>query len=376
MKHANENFLYKCNQCDLTFPNSWSVAYHRKKMHGKSGPEDGGGTTKIARDDYRIPCRDCSMVLPNKTALYAHRQKEHSDVTLSMSDEQGADAQVRTHAPLATSCSKCGHNFNEPSALQRHLKEVHGHEGEARGERGRAHACAVCGRAFRSASVRNEHLRVHTGERPYPCDVCGVAFRRSTAMRNHRLIHSGVRAWACARCPKRFRIRSDLRTHMRLKHPTYMIVFEMKGLNPTYEEIMQHIRDNNITHGRIVEITKMSFEKGTSSIVPTTARALSLLGHVPRTKITCEPPTPVNIDMFQPARRGRGIAKNPRRPKILQGVHEESELDPSAYTVPIACSTGGEELPELNVELLNEGALHSGQVVQIQLDDNIWNKAQ
>ncbi|XP_013177334.1 PREDICTED: zinc finger protein 208-like [Papilio xuthus] len=371
MKHANENFLYKCNQCDLTFPNSWSVAYHRKKMHGKSGPEDGGGTTKIARDDYRIPCRDCSMVLPNKTALYAHRQKEHSDTT--MSDEQGTDAQVRTHAPLATSCSKCGHNFNEPSALQRHLKEVHGHEGETRGERGRSHACAVCGRTFRSASVRNEHLRVHTGERPYPCDVCGVAFRRSTAMRNHRLIHSGVRAWACARCPKRFRIRSDLRTHMRLKHPTYMIVFEMKGLNPTYDEIMQHIRDNNITQGRIIEITKMSFEKGTSSIVPTTARALSLLGHVPRTKITCKTPTPVNIDMFQPARRGRGIAKNPRRPKILQGPHGDSELDVNAYSMPIACGTG-QALPELNVELLSEGALHSGQVVQIQLDDNIWNK--
>ncbi|KPJ16323.1 Guanine nucleotide-binding protein G(f) subunit alpha [Papilio machaon] len=351
---------FRCEYCEEYL----ECGVSQEEMHGKTGPEDGGGTTKIARDDYRIPCRDCSMVLPNKTALYAHRQKEHSDTT--MSDEQGTDAQVRTHAPLATSCSKCGHNFNEPSALQRHLKEVHGHEGEMRGERGRSHACAVCGRTFRSASVRNEHLRVHTGERPYPCDVCGVAFRRSTAMRNHRLIHSGVRAWACARCPKRFRIRSDLRTHMRLKHPTYMIVFEMKGLNPTYEEIMQHIRENNITQGRIIEITKMSFEKGTSSIVPTTARALSLLGHVPRTKITCETPTPVNIDMFQPARRGRGIAKNPRRPKILQGGHGDSELV-NEYSVPVTCGTSG-EIKRQEMRLLpciksyDEGVDHSKQI--------------
>ncbi|KPJ05644.1 hypothetical protein RR46_00111 [Papilio xuthus] len=77
--------------------------------------------------------------------------------------------------------------------------------------------------------------------------------------------------------------------------------------------------------------------------------------------------------MFQPARRGRGIAKNPRRPKILQGPHGDSELDVNAYTMPMACGTG-QALPELNVELLSEGALHSGQVVQIQLDDNIWNK--
>ncbi|XP_068622262.1 uncharacterized protein [Battus philenor] len=375
MKHANENFLYKCNQCELTFPNSWSVAYHRKKMHGKSGPEDGGGATKIAREDYnRIPCRDCSEVLPNKTALYAHRQKEHSDAMLSMSDEQGTDTQVRAYSSRATSCCKCGHNFTEPAALQRHLKEVHGHEGDTRA--GRAHACAVCGRAFRSASVRNEHLRVHTGERPYPCDVCGVAFRRSTAMRNHRLIHSGVRAWACPRCPKRFRIRSDLRTHLRLKHPTHIVVFEMKGLNPTYDEIMQHIRDNNITQGRVIEITKMSFEKGSTSIVPNSARALSLLSGVPRTKITCEPPPVASeltfADVFQPVRRGRGIAKNPRRPKILQGSHEETELEASSYPMPIDGS--GEELGELNVQLMmGEGSLASNQMVQLQLDESIWN---
>ncbi|CAH2056459.1 unnamed protein product, partial [Iphiclides podalirius] len=369
MKHANENFLYKCNQCGLTFPNSWSVAYHRKKIHGKSGPEDGGGTTKIARDDYRIPCRDCSEVLPNKTALYAHRQKEHSDMTLSMSDDQSCTgAEVRARAPplRATSCCKCGHNFSEPSALQRHLKEVHGHEGESRGGGGGGgggpHACAVCGRAFRSASVRNEHLRVHTGERPYPCDVCGVAFRRSTAMRNHRLIHSGVRAWPCPRCPKRFRIRSDLRTHLRLKHPTRLVVIEIAGLNPTHEEVMQHLRENNVTQGRILEITKMSFEKGSTSIVPTNARALSLLSAVPLTKVTCEPAqiNTVSTDAGLPARRGRGIAKNPRRPRMPQGSNDDTDQDSNPYTAPV--EPNAEELGGLNVQLM----LRDGLLLQME----------
>ncbi|RVE40668.1 hypothetical protein evm_014683 [Chilo suppressalis] len=67
-----------------TFYASWSLAYHRKKLHGQSGLGDTGTTSKIPREDYRIPCRDCEEVLPNKTALYKHRKKEHSDMSLQM----------------------------------------------------------------------------------------------------------------------------------------------------------------------------------------------------------------------------------------------------------------------------------------------------
>ncbi|KAF9806663.1 hypothetical protein SFRURICE_002082 [Spodoptera frugiperda] len=311
MKHANENFLYKCNQCELTFPN-------------------------------RIPCRDCSEVLPNKTALYKHRKKEHSDGATR------PNTKTEAHAKDAE-CPQAPSSPVQPAPCPR-----------------RPHACPVCGHAFRTLSMRNEHLRVHTGERPFPCDVCGVAFRRSTAMRNHRLIHTGVRAWACGRCPKRFRIRSDLRTHLRLKHPATIVVVEMEGLNPTSEEIMKTLALQNVPHDKLIEITKMSFSKGTSSVIPSTARALSALSTVPRTHVACIKPTPARmLDEFQPARRGRGIAKNPRRPKILQRG-EAAGHDNTAYPI-----VSGEELSDLNVQLLlRDGVLVNGnQMVQLQLDD-------
>uniref|UniRef100_A0A2H1VK80 SFRICE_011869 n=1 Tax=Spodoptera frugiperda TaxID=7108 RepID=A0A2H1VK80_SPOFR len=201
-------------------------------------------------------------------------------------------------------------------------------------------------------------------------------------MRNHRLIHTGVRAWACGRCPKRFRIRSDLRTHLRLKHPATIVVVEMEGLNPTSEEIMKTLALQNVPHDKLIEITKMSFSKGTSSVIPSTARALSALSTVPRTHVACIKPTPARmraytcttvqysqrilaVDEFQPARRGRGIAKNPRRPKILQRG-EAAGHDNTAYPI-----VSGEELSDLNVQLLlRDGVLVNGnQMVQLQLDD-------
>uniref|UniRef100_A0A2A4K3Y7 C2H2-type domain-containing protein n=2 Tax=Heliothis virescens TaxID=7102 RepID=A0A2A4K3Y7_HELVI len=421
MKHANENFLYKCNQCELTFPNSWSLAYHRKKVHGKTGPDDPGATSKISKDDYRIPCRDCNEVLPNKTALYKHRKKEHSDNSIRPNSKPGMYSHEESSGS-GGACPHCHATFTHATDLHKHVKEAHGvggagwagkpgrphacpvcghafrtlsmrnehlrvHTGERpfpcdvcgvafrreahgvggagwAGKPGRPHACPVCGHAFRTLSMRNEHLRVHTGERPFPCDVCGVAFRRSTAMRNHRLIHTGVRAWACGRCPKRFRIRSDLRTHLRLKHPATIVVVEMEGLNPTSEDVMKTLAEQNVPHDKLIEITKMSFAKGTTSVIPSCARALSTLSTVPRTHVACIKPTPaLMLDEFQPARRGRGIAKNPRRPKILQRGETQ---DPSGYPI-----VSGEELSDLNVQLLlRDGVLVNGnQMVQLQLDD-------
>ncbi|XP_052757040.1 zinc finger protein Xfin-like [Galleria mellonella] len=332
MKHANQNYLYKCSQCELTFPNSWSLGYHKKKIHGKSTQED-GNTVKATKEDYKIPCRDCDEILPNKTALYKHRKKEHSD--LSIGDEKSGTFWYGRQADML-----------------------------------RSHHCDVCGRSFRTASMYNEHLRVHTGERPYPCDLCGVAFRRSTAMRNHRLIHTGVRAWACARCPKRFRIRSDLRTHMKLKHPYYIAVIEVVGSNPSPDEVMAELARHNIPQERVIEISKMSFSKGTRSLVPSCARALALLGHVPRT-LACSRLLHQNQAVNQPARRGRGIAKNTRQPKILQRGHLPAIQEPSKY--PITLGVTGEELRDADVQLLlRDGALVNGnQMVQLEIDDNV-----
>ncbi|CAH0716856.1 unnamed protein product, partial [Brenthis ino] len=350
MKHANENYVFKCNQCELTFPNSWSVTYHRKKTHNKNGQEENGGFTKIVRENYRIPCRDCNAILPNKTELYLHRNNEHCDESMQI---------VRQGDGQTTICNQCGHNLHNVFALQKHIKEVHGCS-----DKKLSNTCPVCSRTFRSASVLDEHVRVHTGERPFPCDVCGVAFRRLTAMKNHRLIHTGIRPWVCTRCPKRFRIKSDLRTHIKLKHPAHLAVIEIEGMHCSPEDIYQHLAVNNIPQDKVIEINMISFMKDTINIVPNSMRAYSLLSDVPKTQIVGQK-IPDQNDIYQPCRRVRGIAKTPQSDII----NNESSVN---YQVNDSNSYHN-NLSDINVQLLLQdgGLVNANEMVQLHINDEI-----
>ncbi|CAK1549016.1 unnamed protein product [Leptosia nina] len=328
-KHANENFLFKCNQCDQTFPNSWSVAYHRKKIHGKTAQED-GGTTKIARQDYyRIPCRDCDQLLPNKVELYKHRQKEHCDKTLDADHIEDSLTEKET-----TICSKCGHNLHNVNALHKHMKEVHDIEQDKL-------SCPVCSRTFRSTSLRNEHLRTHPNDR----------YGHPSSIRIHRPMHSESRSWSCLHCAKRFRMRSDLRAHLRLKHPAYVAVIEVEGLNLTQEQVIQQLALNNIRQDRVTEVSVMSFAKGTTNVVPNSQRALSLLSGVLRTEIKLEKQVLGAQDIIYPTGR---MCKVSHTPTILQ--HSQVYSEPN---YPVISTSDNQPI---NVQLLlQDGALANSQ---------------
>ncbi|XP_045513860.1 zinc finger protein 729-like isoform X1 [Pieris brassicae] len=239
LKHANENFLFKCNQCELTFPNSWSVAYHRKKIHGKTAHED-GGTTKIARQDYyRIPCRDCDQVLPNKFELYKHRQKEHCDEALDDYEEMNKDSTI---------CPKCGHNLHNVNALQKHLKEVHGVQND---------------------SVRNEPIR-------------SLNVLRRPPMR---------RTFNCPRCSGRFRQVTELQTHLRLKHPSFTIVIELENTSLTREDVLKQLSLHNIPRESVSEAYYISVPMGIPHIIPNSPQALEMLSNsFPRTDVILDNP--------------------------------------------------------------------------------------
>ncbi|XP_041983433.1 zinc finger protein 91 [Aricia agestis] len=293
MKHDNQDVLFQCNDCKSTFPNCWSVAYHRKKVHGKSAGDD--GITKIKKESYGIPCRDCDQLLANKNALYKHRLKEHSDQSLGEINKLLSEEKCMT-------CGKCGLQVHKLGDLEKHLREVHDEE--------------------QQMFSYDAHASTQgAGERRYRCELCGVSFNRAATMRNHRQIHSGLirMKWSCERCPRRFSARAELRTHMRLKHPEHLAVIEIEGLNPSPEVVLNYLKMKNIQQRNVIDITMISFAQGTTNIVPNSARALSLLNDVPRTNIAREDSTfPRGVGIMQAPRPETSSTYSNNWPSIIR----------------------------------------------------------
>ncbi|RVE53156.1 hypothetical protein evm_002253 [Chilo suppressalis] len=174
--------------------------------------------------------------------------------------------------------------------------------------------CEDCGRSYLHWTYLQVHRRMkHANDNfLYKCNPCNVTFpNRSSAIRN-RLVQ-GVRAWACSRCPKRFRTRSELRAHARLKHPAHLAIIE-----------------------------------GASSIIPNSARALAMLGHVQRTPVAYSKPIGNDNDYL-----GRGIAKTIRRTNVQSQVEQTSDQNQFPISIDVT-----EELPHANVQkLIQDGVL-------------------
>ncbi|GBP66727.1 Zinc finger protein 836 [Eumeta japonica] len=223
MKHANENYLYKCTQCDITFPNSWSMAYHKKKIHTKIPQENSVGSIDVLNRDSgsRAPCRDCGEIFTNKSALYKHRKDKHCDLPSRLSSKEGIfscadcgkryaskpglEAHLRLHrAPAAAdepappgggqcACAKCGDVFRSTSALLRHVKESHSHELQL--------WCVWCGERFAARAEMTAHARTHATHQAHACAVCGrgIAGRHTPAWDDegstttHPVFPSGMR---------------------------------------------------------------------------------------------------------------------------------------------------------------------------------------
>ncbi|XP_021208322.1 zinc finger protein Xfin isoform X3 [Bombyx mori] len=232
MKHVNDG-SHTCNQCGLTFPNSWSVIYHRKKVHDKIETViEKQGHKQI----YRIQCRDCDVILSNKTALYKHRKKEHCSLS---DDGDGEDDLTR----------QLEHTVNRVQSQQ------------------------------------------------------------------------DLRVWSCTACPKRYKVKSELKAHLRTKHPSYIAVIEVAGLQHSPEEVLKLVASNEIPTNRIVEITKLSFPKGVTTIVPNTLRSLALLNSVPKETVTISPSDSNNDEELKNIfinNKAPSILRNVRRPTILQ----------------------------------------------------------
>ncbi|XP_027628407.1 zinc finger protein 74 [Tupaia chinensis] len=172
--------LFVCAECGKAFPQSASLALHRR-WHTR---------------EKAYKCGECGKAFTWSTNLLEH-QRIHTG-----------------EKPFF--CGECGKAFSCHSSLNVHHRT---HTGE------RPYKCSACEKAFSCSSLLNMHLRVHTGEKPYQCADCGKAFNQRTHLTpctqrthltRHRRIHTGEKPYKCPECGKAFTCHSSLTVHEKI----------------------------------------------------------------------------------------------------------------------------------------------------------------
>ncbi|KAK3930406.1 Zinc finger protein 184 [Frankliniella fusca] len=242
MRHSENPYSLSCKLCPEKFKNSWSVVYHRKKVH------ENNGETKEWRK-RSLQCPHCGVNCMYQHTLIMHIERKHG----SLQDDDGkresyqceecGKSSLMLHQKMhqgkkSFQCEECDKSFLTIATLRNHTKRCH--------QGIKPHQCEFCGKAFFHRVTRDDHLRVHTGEkpfkcqfcdksfrlksmltdhakihndhRPYPCDVCGQSFRRMVHMKQHRMLHTGEKPFQCRYCGQDFRLKQELQRHMKSKH--------------------------------------------------------------------------------------------------------------------------------------------------------------
>ena len=114
-------------------------------------------------------------------------------------------------------CQECGREFNQASALRRHIKIVHKKE--------LPHVCQ-CGKRFALAESLKKHMEaIHLKSRAYPCTYCDYAASRADMLKIHiRKIHTKEWSYKCNICemkgtPWGCILPKELRRHIQTRHP-------------------------------------------------------------------------------------------------------------------------------------------------------------
>ena len=123
-------------------------------------------------------------------------------------------------------CQECGREFNQASALRRHIKIVHKKE--------LPHVCQ-CGKRFALAESLKKHMEaIHLKSRAYPCTYCDYAASRADMLKIHiRKIHTKEWSYKCALCESKGTpwgciLPKELRRHLQTRHPGEYQVQELE----------------------------------------------------------------------------------------------------------------------------------------------------
>lgn len=167
--------LHKCELCDDSFSNPWSLGNHVKRYHADITPGE--------------KCDKCDKTFYHPLHLKYHYEKRHII---------GKSKQL---------CHLCGFDFPVGLQFQNHINVHHGV---------RPYGCTECNKKFvTKQNLKNHREAIHLKIKRFGCTECSFAFNQKSSLKTHiRSVHRKEKPYKCKICNSAFSCKVSLRRHI------------------------------------------------------------------------------------------------------------------------------------------------------------------
>ena len=179
---------YKCDKCNVGFPNYHSLAKHNTQIHEKLS-------------DKTMTCEYCGKILGNYRSYTNHINQTHpSDEVLNA---------------VKCNCDKCEKTFENSTDLNNHLKECL--------ETSKNLKCPFCMSTEEKKNYVNsvaliKHIAESHRKIVWVCDLCNKHYNQSNALKKHiESFHEG-KTFQCEFCDMEFNCEKTRRAHVFRDH--------------------------------------------------------------------------------------------------------------------------------------------------------------
>ncbi|CAG0888193.1 unnamed protein product [Cyprideis torosa] len=262
---------YNCETCGAIYTNRTSLFNHKMRKHRATvqctlcatlvlAERMDAHMEKHAKNDPIVKCTDCDKTFKNRRDYQNHYQRNHKPENWVVCDMCGKSVYkfaMQGHLdghklkdpnfvpPEEFRCKICGVGFISKTRLTMHTRTVH-----------KPHdlICSHCGRAFKYKRQFQEHEAMHTGTPLYSCETCGEKFIKARRLETHKRIHDAVRPHKCNYCEKAFFGKYQLSQHMNSHTGERPFVCKYCGLSYTTGASMHtHIRIKHKWDGKLYD---------------------------------------------------------------------------------------------------------------------------
>lgn len=176
--HLINPSIYKCNDCEQTFYQSWNFSYHKKTVHS-------GSTMK---------CQQCNFQCKSMQNLKVHQKKFHSNKT----ESEQSKPELKS----------------KPTQSQSVISKTTDEIDQYLQKSDTAMICTICDKQLATRNSARQHIEmIHFKMKNFFCDECGKEYYLKKDFYDHKRIHTAETPYECIACPKRFRTASMLNDH-------------------------------------------------------------------------------------------------------------------------------------------------------------------